>query len=220
MNYLTDPDKLQKLLALLAEGSVTTLSIFAWTLLCSVPLGLVIAMGRMSRSRLLSGAVSGYILLMRGTPLMLQIITVYFLLPGVLGQQIDRFPATIVAFSLNYAAYFAEIFRGGIQSIPLGQYEAGKVLGMTRLQTFFRVVLPQAVKRILQPVSNEVITLVKDTALATVIAVGELFRAAKNEASRTASVTPLFIAGLFYLAMNALVTLFFRWSEKRLDYYR
>jgi polar amino acid transport system permease protein len=218
--YLNDPAKLQKLLALLSEGSITTLAIFGWTLLCALPLGLLVALGRMSRVKPVAKLMSVYILIMRGTPLMLQLITIYFLLPDLLGGQIDRFPATIVAFSLNYAAYFAEIYRGGILAIPAGQAEAAKVLGFTRCQTFLRIVLPQAVKRILQPVSNEVITLVKDTALATVIAVGELFRAAKNEASRTASIEPLFIAGVFYLAMNALVSLFFQWSEKRLDYYR
>jgi polar amino acid transport system permease protein len=217
---LNDPAKLQKLLALLGEGAVTTLAIFGWTLVFAVPWWLLVALGRMSRIKPVAKIVSGYILIMRGTPLMLQIITVYFLLPSLLGAQIDRFPATIVSFSLNYAAYFAEIYRGGILSIPAGQAEAAKVLGLTRAQTFLRVVLPQAVKRILQPISNEVITLVKDTALATVIAVGELFRAAKNEASRTASIEPLFIAGVFYLLMNGLVTLFFQWSEKRLNYYR
>lgn len=220
MVYFNDLEKMQKLLVLLGEGAVTTAAIFAWTLLCSLPLGLLIALGRMSRVKPLSVAVSGYILIMRGTPLILQIMTIYFLLPGLLGQQIDRFAATIVAFSLNYAAYFAEIYRGGIQAIPQGQYEAAKVLGFTRAQTFVRIVLPQTLKRILQPVSNEVITLVKDTGLATVIAVGELFRAAKNEASRTASIEPLFIAGAIYLVLNALVTLFFQWSEKKLNYYR
>ncbi len=220
MVYFTDPQKLQKLLAVLTDGMGTTLSIFFWTLLFSLPLGLLVALGRMSRRRVLSGPVAFYILVMRGTPLMLQIITVHFILPGLLGVNIDRFVSTIVAFSLNYAAYFAEIYRGGIQSIPQGQYEAGKVLGFTRAQTFLRIVLPQAVKRILQPVSNEVITLVKDTSLATVIAVGELFRAAKNEASRTASIEPLFVAGAFYLLMNFLVTCFFQWTEKKLDYYR
>ena len=128
--------------------------------------------------------------------------------------------ATILAFSLNYAAYFAEIFRGGMMSIPVGQHEAGQVLGMTRMQTFFHVVLPQVAKRVLLPVSNEVITLVKDTSLANVIAVGELFRAAKNESSRTASVEPLFVAGLFYLLMNGVVTLFFSYLNRRFAYYK
>lgn len=216
MTYLTNPDALGKLLQVLWEGSLTTLQIFFWTLVFSLPLGLLIALGRMSRHRWISMPTSLYVLIMRGTPLMLQIITVYFIFPW----RSDRFIATIIAFSLNYAAYFGEIYRGGIQAIPVGQYEAAKVLGFSRVQTFFRIVMPQTVKRILQPVSNEVITLVKDTALATVIAVGELFRAAKNESSRTASVEPLFIAGLFYLAMNLLVTCFFHWSEKRLDYYK
>ena len=219
MLYLTDWAAMKKLMTLLLDGAGTTVSIFAWTLACSLPLGLLVAWGRMSRFRPVSALVSLYILVMRGTPLMLQIITIYFL-PGMLGLQVSRFPATILAFSLNYAAYFAEIYRGGIQAIPLGQYEASKVLGLNRAQTFWRIILPQAVKHILQPVSNEVITLVKDTALATTIAVGELFRAAKNETSRTASIEPLFIAGIFYLVMNALVTLAFQIAEKKLDYYR
>ena len=136
------------------------------------------------------------------------------------GFKLDRFISVLFAFALNYAAYFAEIYRGGIQSIPQGQYEAGKVLGFTRTQTFLRIILPQAFKRVLQPVSNEVITLVKDTSLAQVVALSELFRAAQSAASRSASVEPLFVAGVFYLLMNWLVTLFFQWLEKRLNYYR
>ena len=128
--------------------------------------------------------------------------------------------ATILSFSLNYAAYFAEIFRGGIQSIPVGQHEASQVLGLTKAQTFFHIVLPQVAKRVLLPVSNEVITLVKDTSLANVIAVSELFRAAKNEASRTASIEPLFVAGLFYLLMNGVVSLIFNRLNRRMAYYK
>ncbi|MDR3051135.1 MAG: amino acid ABC transporter permease [Oscillospiraceae bacterium] len=221
MSPFASPAALGNLLAQLLDGSLTTLRIFAWTLVLSLPLGLIVALGRLSRRRWLAGLVSFYILIMRGTPLMLQIITVHFILPGIIpGMRIDRFVSTIVAFALNYAAYFAEIYRGGIQSIPVGQAEAARVLGFTRAQTFLRIILPQTLKRILQPVSNEVITLVKDTSLATVIAVGELFRAAKNESSRTASIEPLFIAGVFYLLMNLVVTCFFHWSEKRLSYYQ
>ncbi len=220
MKYLGNPEALGKLLLLLLEGMGATVQIFFFTLLFSLPLGLLIAFGRMSRRRWISGPVGLYILVMRGTPLMLQIFAVYFILPDILGANIGRMPSTIIAFSLNYAAYFAEIYRGGILSIEKGQYEAGKVLGFTRGQVFFRIVLPQVAKRILLPTSNEVITLVKDTALATVIAVGELFRAAKNETSRTASVEPLFIAALFYLAMNALITQVFSYLGKKLDYYR
>ena len=128
--------------------------------------------------------------------------------------------ATILAFSINYAAYFAEIFRGGIMSIPVGQHEASKVLGFSKIQTFFHVVLPQVIKRVLLPVSNEVITLVKDTSLANIIAVSELFRAAKNEASRTASIEPLFVAGLFYLLMNGVVTLVFSRLTQHYEYYK
>ena len=150
----------------------------------------------------------------------LQIFAIYFAIPTLTGVNLDRMNATILAFSINYAAYFAEIFRGGIQSIPVGQREAGQVLGMTRGQTFFHVILPQMAKRVLLPVSNEVITLVKDTSLANVIAVAELFRAAKNEASRTASVEPLFVAGLFYLLMNGAVSLVFSCLNRRMAYYK
>ena len=150
----------------------------------------------------------------------LQIFAIYFAIPTLFGVNLDRMAATIVAFSLNYAAYFAEIFRGGIMGIPVGQHEASQMLGFTKAQTFFYVVLPQVFKRVLLPVSNEVITLVKDTSLANIIAVSELFRAAKNEASRTASVEPLFVAGLFYLIMNGAVTLVFSALTKRMDYYK
>ena len=225
MVYFTDAEKLIKLLLQLLEGAQTTLGIFFWTLLLSLPMGLVVALLRMSRNRVVSSLTSLYILIMRGTPLMLQIITVHFILPGVMqnlipGFKLNRFTSVLFAFALNYAAYFAEIYRGGIQSIPQGQYEAGKVLGFTRAQTFLRIILPQALKRVLQPVSNEVITLVKDTSLAQVVALAELFRAAQSASSRSASVEPLFVAGAFYLLMNWLVTLFFQWLEKRLDYYR
>lgn len=219
MQYLNNPEALGKLLLLLLEGMGTTLQIFFFTLVFSLPLGLLVAFGRMAKSKWISKPVGFYILLMRGTPLMLQIFAVYFILPDLLGFNVGRMPSTVIAFSLNYAAYFAEIFRGGILSIEKGQYEAGKVLGFTRAQVFIRIVLPQVAKRILLPTSNEVITLVKDTALATVIAVGELFRAAKNETSRTASVEPLFIAALFYLAMNAVITQAFAYAAKKLDYY-
>ena len=225
MVYFNNPEKLFKLLVQLFEGAQTTLGVFFWTLLFSLPLGLLVALLRMSKNRIVSGITSFYILIMRGTPLMLQVITVHFILPGLLkelipGFKIDRYISVLFAFALNYAAYFAEIYRGGIQSIPQGQYEAGKVLGFTRAQTFMRIILPQALKRVVQPVSNEVITLVKDTSLAQVVALAELFRAAQSASSRTASVEPLFVAGAFYLLMNWVVTVFFQWLEKKLDYYR
>ena len=220
MKYFNNPQAFLKLLSSMQGGFTTTLTIFFLTLLFSIPLGMVIALLRMNRRRVISFPISLYILVMRGTPLMLQLFAIYFAIPMFLGFNLDRLSATIVAFSLNYAAYFAEIFRGGIMSIPVGQHEASQVLGLTKLQAFFHIVLPQVCKRVLLPVSNEVITLVKDTSLANIIAVGELFRAAKNEASRTASVEPLFVAGLFYLLMNGVVTLVFSHLTRRMEYYK
>ena len=220
MRYFNNPAAFLQLVASMRDGMASTLTIFAATLVFSIPLGMVLALLRMNRYRVVNMPVALYILVMRGTPLMLQIFAIYFAVPMLLGSNLDRMAATILAFSLNYAAYFAEIFRGGMMSIPVGQHEAGQVLGLTRMQTFFHVVLPQVAKRVLLPVSNEVITLVKDTSLANVIAVGELFRAAKNESSRTASVEPLFVAGLFYLLMNGVVTLFFSFLNRRMAYYK
>ena len=220
MRYFNNPEAMLKLISSMQDGFFATLTIFFATLIFSIPLGMVIALLRMSKRRVISMPVSLYILVMRGTPLMLQLFAIYFALPMFFGLNLDRMTATILAFALNYAAYFAEIFRGGMMSIPVGQHEACQVLGMTKVQAFWHVVLPQVVKRVLLPVSNEVITLVKDTSLANIIAVSELFRAAKNEASRTASVEPLFVAGLFYLAMNGIVTLVFSYLTKKMDYYK
>ena len=209
-----------KFIGFLCEGTLVTLQIFFLTLLFSLPLGLVVSFGRMSGNKLLSSLVKLYIDIMRGTPLILQLIVVYFAPYYLFGINTERFAAAVAAFILNYSAYFAEIYRGGIQSIPKGQYEAAEVLGFTGPQTFMRIVLPQVVKRILPPISNEVITLVKDTALVQVLGVSELFRVANNEASRVSSITPLFIAGVFYFVMNWLVTRVFHFTEKKLDYYR
>ena len=220
MRYFNNPEAMMKLIGSMSSGFANTLTIFFLTLVFSIPLGMVLALVRMSRRRVVSMPVALYILVMRGTPLMLQLFAIYFALPMFFGVNMDRMSATILAFSLNYAAYFAEIFRGGMMSIPVGQHEACQVLGFTKPQAFFHVVLPQVTKRVLLPVSNEVITLVKDTSLANIVAVSELFRAAKNEASRTASVEPLFVAGLFYLAMNGVVTLVFSYLTKRFDYYK
>lgn len=220
MQYFNNPQALLQLLRAMRGGVFTTLTIFFATLLFSIPLGMVVALLRMSRLRAVRVPVSLYILVMRGTPLMLQLFAVYFAVPMLTPLHIDRMTATVVAFSLNYAAYFAEIFRGGMESIPVGQHEACRVLGMTRGQTFFHIVLPQVAKRVLLPVSNEVITLVKDTSLANVIAVSELFRAAKNESSRAATIEPLFVAGVIYLVMNGLVTFVFGRVNRRLAYYK
>lgn len=220
MKFFNDWDAMLNLIVQMKEGMGVTLIIFAATLMFSIPLGMIVALLRMSKHRIISAPVGLYILVMRGTPLMLQIFAIYFAVPMLFGVNFDRMTATIISFSLNYAAYFAEIFRGGIQSIPQGQYQASQVLGLTKLQTFFCIILPQVCKRVLLPVSNEVITLVKDTSLANVIAVSELFREAKNVASRVASVEPLFVAGIFYLLMNGVVTLVFNYLTKKLDYYR
>ncbi|MBQ1181236.1 MAG: amino acid ABC transporter permease [Treponema sp.] len=218
-----------KMLKAMLQGSVTSLEVFFLTLLFAIPLALPIAMGRMSKNKILSGSTNVFLLIIRGTPLMLQLLVVYFG-PGLFfnwlrsfGYDVnirwERFPAAIVALSINYAAYFAEIYRGGIESIPKGQYEAAKVLGYTSGQTFFRIVLPQVVKRIIPAMGNEVITLVKDTALVSVIGVAELLLVAKERQSALFSFVPLFIAGVFYFIMNWGVSVAFAKIEKKLSYY-
>lgn len=211
---------MDKLLPVLFEGTAVSLEIFFLTLLFSLPLGLPFAAARMSKNPFLSVPAKLFMLIIRGTPLILQLIFVYFAPYYLFKVSYNRFTAAIIAMSVNYAAYFAEIYRGGIESIPRGQYEAGKVLGFTRMQTFFRIILPQVIKRILPAAGNEVITLVKDTALAQVIGVGELFRAAQNAASREFSTVPIFIAGIFYFVMNWIVSTVFVRIERKLDYYR
>lgn len=207
------------LLTQLLQATLTTLKVFFLTLLFSIPLGLVVAKGKMSRFKLVSGLVNLYIMIMRGTPLILQLIFVYFAPFYVFGVSMDRFTAVIVAFVINYAAYFAEVYRSGIQSIPVGQHEACAVLGLNRWDSFFCVILPQVIKRVLPAMGNEVITLVKDTALAQTIGVAELFRAAQNASSRTFSTLPIFVAGIFYFIMNAAVSKAFDLTEKKLSYY-
>ncbi len=216
---------LNSLLPILWGGFCTTLAIFALTLLFSIPLGLLVAVLKMSRYRIVRYPVSFYISVMRGTPLLLQIVAIYFgsyYLSEYTGVEFsfDRFPAVIVAFSINYAAYFAEIFRGGIQSIPKGQYEAAAMLGLTRGQTFYRIILPQVVKRVVPASANEVITLVKDTSLAQVIAVTELFALAKKQQAAYASIYPLFVAGVFYYIANLLLSVLFAYVERNLNYYK
>lgn len=208
------------LIWLLSKGLMVTIQLFVMTLVFAIPLGLVISFGRRAKNRIINGITGIYISIMRGTPLMLQLVVVYFGPYYIFEGKIDRFAAAIVAFTLNYAAYFAEIYRGGIESIPKGQYEAGEVLGFTKVQVFFRLVLPQVVKRILPAISNEVITLVKDTALVTTIGVSEMFRIANNEQSRISSLQPLFVAGAFYYVMNLIIAQLFQLAEKKLNYYR
>jgi polar amino acid transport system permease protein len=208
-----------KMLEAMLGGTLVSLEVFFLTLAVSIPLALPVALGRMSRNRLVKVPVNLYILVMRGTPLILQIIFVYFAPYYLFKASYDRFTAVIVAFAVNYAAYFAEIYRGGIEAIPKGQYEAAKVLGFTRADTFLRIVLPQVVKRILPAMANEVITLVKDTALAQTIGVAELFRVAQNASARQFSTMPIFIAGAFYFVMNWAVSAGFVRLEKKLAYY-
>ncbi len=209
-----------KLLLLLSEGMVVTIQIFLLTLLFALPLGLIVSFGRRSKNFIIKGLTGIYISIMRGTPLILQLVAVYFGPYYLFGGKIDRFAAAIIAFSLNYAAYFAEIYRGGIESIPKGQYEAGEVLGFTKAHVFFKIILPQVIKRILPAISNEVITLVKDTALVYTIGVAEMFRAASNEASRLSQIEPLFVAGVFYFIMNLMVAQAFKFAENKLNYYK
>lgn len=220
MKFFTQPEKLWKLICLLADGAVVTLQIFFLTLLISVPLGMLVAQGRMSKRRLIRLPVSFYIYIMRSTPLMLQIMFIYFLLPNILPFRVDRFAAVVFSFVINYAAYFAEIFRSGIQSIPVGQGEAARVLGYTRLQTFFRITLPQMVKRVLLPVTNEVITLVKDTALASTVAVMDLMTVAKKQVSSSSSIEPYVVAILFYLVLNGVAEQACKLVERKLSYYQ
>lgn len=207
------------MLEAMLQGSLVSIQIFLLTLLFSIPLALPVAFGKMSKNKLVSSLVNLYLLIMRGTPLILQLIFVYFAPYYLFKISYDRFTAVIIAFVINYAAYFAEIYRGGIESIPQGQYEAAKVLGFTKNQTFFRIILPQVVKRIIPSTANEVITLVKDTALAQTIGVAELFRLAQNASARQFSTMPIFIAGVFYFLMNWLVSSFFERVEKKMSYY-
>lgn len=211
---------MNKMLEAMFQGSLVSIEVFFLTLLFALPLALPIAFGRLSRNFFISHLVNAYLLIMRGTPLILQLIFVYFVPYYLFGVSYDRFIAVIIAFVINYAAYFAEIYRGGIESIPHGQYEAAKVLGFTKTQTFFKIIVPQVIKRIIPSTANEVITLVKDTALAQTIGVAELFRVAQNASARQFSTMPIFIAGLFYFTMNWVVSSGFARLEKKLSYYR
>lgn len=205
----------------LFEGFRFNLIIFAVTLLVSLPLGLLLSFGSMSKIKPISWLTKTFIWIIRGTPLMLQIMLVFFG-PGLLwqGESLGRLNAALVAFVVNYACYFSEIFRGGIESIPKGQYEAGQVLGMTKTQIFFKIVLMQVVKRIVPPVFNEIMTLIKDTSLARIISVVEITRVANNFITSQALIWPLFYSGLFYLIFCGILTILSGYIEKKLNYYR
>ncbi|MGN0204440.1 MAG: amino acid ABC transporter permease [Coprococcus sp.] len=200
-----------------------TMEIFFVTLITSLILGLGLALVRMSKIKLLSLLAKFYISVMRGTPLMLQLLVVYFgpyFIFGIPITQSYRLKAVLIGFALNYAAYFAEIYRSGISAIPVGQYEAARLLGYSRPQTFFRIVMPQVIKRIIPPVANETITLVKDTSLAFTLAVAEVFTVTKQLVAAESSMVPFVVAGVFYYVFNLLVAMFFDYLEKRLSYYQ
>ncbi len=220
IKFFNDPVKLQNLLRLLMQGVGVTGKVFFLTLIFSMPLGLAVAMGRMSKRWYVNKPISFYIYIMRSTPLMLQLLFIYYLLPMVVPFKMDRFVAVIFSYVINYAAYFAEIFRGGIESIPVGQREAAKVLGLNRFQTFWRIILPQAAKRSILPTTNEIITLVKDTALASTVAVVDLMTMAKKQVTSSSSVEPYLVAIIFYLILNGIVEQICKWIERRMNYYQ
>ena len=211
-----------KMLSTMSAGMLRTCGLFALTLVLSLPLGMLVALLRKSRLKIVQMLTRGFISIMRGTPLMLQLLAWYFGPYYLFGWSIRgwRFPALLVGFVLNYAAYFAEIYRGGIESIPVGQYEAAEVLGYTKTQTFMRIILPQVIKRIMPSVTNEVITLVKDTSLAFTLAYQEVFSLAKQISASQTSFMPFVIAGVFYFVANYAVEFGMGRIEKALDYYK
>ena len=213
MNYILE------ILPSLLSGAATTLQVFALVLVFSIPLGIMLAFSMQIRLKPLQWLLNLYIWIMRGTPLLLQLIFIYYVLPSI-GIRLDRIPAAIIAFTLNYAAYFAEIFRGGISSIPTGQYEAAKVLKFTPVQTIRLIILPQVVKIVLPSVFNEVMTLVKDTSLVYALGISDLILASRTAANRDASLAPMFVAGLIYLLLIGLATLIAKQVEKKFSYYK
>ncbi|MEG1716472.1 MAG: amino acid ABC transporter permease [Lachnospiraceae bacterium] len=207
----------------LAGGMLVSTEIFVLTLVFSLPLGLVVCFGKISKNPLIKGITGAYISIMRGTPLMLQLMVVYFGPYFIFGVQITSsysLMAVLLGFAINYAAYFAEIYRGGIESMPMGQWEAAKLLGYTKTQTFIHIIMPQVFKRILPSITNEVITLVKDTSLAFVLAIAEMFTIAKQIASSQTTMMPFVVAGVFYYIFNLIVAVGMETMEKKLDYYR
>ena len=211
------------MLSTMSVGMLRPCGIFFLTLLFSLPLGMIVMFLRRSRFKLVQGITKVFIAIMRGTPLMLQLLVWYFGPYYLFGWSLSKYPAfaaAVIAFSLNYAAYFAEIYRGGIESMPVGQYEAAHVLGYSKRQTFLRIILPQVIKRILPSVTNEVITLVKDTSMAFTLAYMEMFSIGKQIANSQSSFLPFVIAGVFYYVMNSVVAFVMSRFEKSLSYYR
>lgn len=212
--------ELLKFTGYMCQAAGTTLRVFFLTLLFGLPLGMLACLGRMSKNFLLRSITKVYLLVMRGTPLLLQLMFFKYAPYYIFGVTMETFTAGIVAFSVNYAAYFAEIYRSGMEGIPKGQQEAAKVLGFSKKQTFFKITLPQVVKRILPPMGSEFMTLVKDTSLIQIIGVAEMYKLATQTMSREVTVVPLVVAGVFYLVMNAVVDRGFTWAEKKLSYYQ
>ena len=200
------------------EGLKTTLLVFTLTLILSIPLGVIIALGRISKIKVLKSITGIYIYIFRGTPLLLQILFIFFGLP-LFGISLNRLPAAILAMVLNYGAYFGEIFRAGINSIDKGQVEAAEVIGMSKRDTFFRIILPQALKRVFPPVSNEVVTLVKDTALVYVVGLDELLKVAKIASNRLTSIMPFVVVGIVYLILNGIIAKILEKIEQKYSYY-
>lgn len=222
-------DKITNMMPVLLDGTMDVINIFVWTVLLSVPLGFLVALGRnlnfgfhlgRLHVRPISWVIQFYQLIMRGTPLMLQLMFVMYAPAYLFHMRVDRFQATILAFSINYAAYFGEIFRSGIDSIPHGQYEAAKMLGYTKTQTFLHIILPQVVKRVIPPTGSEFMVLIKDSALANVIGQPQLFDAAQKLMTGSSSILPLIIAGVIFLALNSIVEYAFKALEKKLNYYK
>lgn len=211
-------DYIIKIIPQMLDGCVVTAQVFFITIVLSIPLGVLLSLGRVSGLAVLQKLIGIYVWLLRGTPLMLQLFFVYYALPAV-GIRLDDFEAAIVAFVLNYAAYFCEIFRAGIQAIPKGQYEAARTLGMDYVQTMRRIVLPQVFRIILPPVSNETITLVKDTSLVYVLAMNDLMRTTRNLVQRDFDITPFLVAAVFYLLATFVLTILFERLEKRFSKY-
>ena len=207
-----------KMMPQMLEGLKVTLEVFGLTLVLSVPLGIIVALCRLSKLEILNKIMEFYILIMRGTPLLLQIIFIFFGLP-IIGWSIDRMPAAILAFTLNYGAYFAEIFRAGIASIDQGQYEGAEVLGLSKADTFFRIILPQAIKTVVPPISNETINLVKDTALVYAVGFDDLLKIGKTATNRDANLMPLVLVGIIYLVLIFGLSKILAYVEKRFDYY-
>lgn len=211
-------DYIIRIIPQLLDGSIVTAQIFFITIVLSIPLGVLLSLGRVSGLHLLQKLIGLYVWMLRGTPLMLQLLFVYYALPAI-GIRLDDFEAALVAFVLNYAAYFCEIFRAGIQAVPKGQYEAARTLGMNYVQTMRRIVLPQVFRIILPPVSNETITLVKDTSLVYVLAMNDLMRTTRNLVQRDFDITPFLVAGVFYLLATLVLTVMFERLENRFSKY-